>query len=155
MKRWLPVLLLGVAAMALSTPGADAQPVRRNQGGSINWAPYPSVYRVVGVDDYERVVSLSTGRSSTAVAHVPEWVFDLCLLSPGDLIRVDFFSREPDDPPLRAATIWPVALSGENRCKLARPPEPRATAPTDAVPPAAVRPADAIPGSARPALPLF
>jgi hypothetical protein len=151
MKRWLPVLL-GVAILTLSAPGADAQ-VRRNQGGSINWAPYPAVYRVVAVDDYDRAISLSSGRSSTAVAHVPEWVFDLCLLSPGDLIRVDFFVREPDDPPLRAATIWPVALSGENRCKRAGPAESQAAAPE--VPPAAVRPADVVPGTAAPSSPLF
>jgi hypothetical protein len=108
----------------------------------------------VGVDDYERVVELRTGRTATTVAHVPEWVFDTCLLSPGDLIRVDFFVREPDDPPLRAATIWPVALSGENRCKLAPPPESQATAPAD-LPPASVRPAEVAPGSPPRGRPLF
>lgn len=122
MKRWLSLVLLALAMAAL--PNAVAQDddvVRRNRGGTINFAPYPAVYRVVGVDDYNRVVALSAASGSTAQVHVPEWAFDLCRLQAGDLIRVDFAAANAGEPASQAATIWPVSLSGQDRCKRSPP----------------------------------
>jgi len=117
MKRWMPAVLLGLSVAALTNAAAqDDDLVRRNRGGTINAAPYPAVYRVAGVDDYNRIVWLRARNGSDSAVHVPEWVFDLCKLDGGDLVRVDFYSPDTSDPSLQAASIWPIALSGQDRC---------------------------------------
>jgi hypothetical protein len=40
--------------------------------------------------------------------HVPEGVYDLARLQPGDRIRVDFAVPSEGDSQLAAATIWPA-----------------------------------------------
>jgi hypothetical protein len=108
MKRWLPLLLAGLAVAGLPTAAAQEDGVRRNRGGTINLAPLPAVYIVLAVDDYHRIVRLRARSGATADVHVPEGVYDLERLAPGDRVRVDFRVPNEGDPQLAAATIWPA-----------------------------------------------
>jgi hypothetical protein len=108
MKRWLPLLLIGLAAAALPGVAAEDRPPYRNQGGTLNLAPRPGVYIVVAIDGYDRIVRLRARHGGTADVHVPEGVYDLARLQPGDRIRVDFAVPSEGDSQLAAATIWPA-----------------------------------------------
>ncbi len=104
------LLLLCAAAMFVASSGTAAQQdiVRRNQSGSINYAPRPAVYEVVAVDTYERVLQLRERSGAIVDVRVPEDVFDLSTLKPGDRLRVDFLVPNEGDPQRAAATVWPV-----------------------------------------------
>ena len=81
---------------------------RRNEGGSINYAPGPAVYDVLAVDADARTVRLRAANGRSGVVEVGESVYDLSRIKAGDRIKVDFVVPDAKNPQLRAASIWPA-----------------------------------------------
>jgi hypothetical protein len=107
MSRLLAMLFAAFAS--LPTIGASMdRPVRRNQSGTINYAPRPGVFTVVSVDAYNRTVRLRARNGAAADVYVGDRVYDLAKLKPGDRLQVDFLVPDDVDKRLAAATIWPL-----------------------------------------------
>lgn len=81
---------------------------RRNEGGTINYAPGPAVYDVLAVDADAKTVRLRAASGRTGVVQVGDSVYDLSKLKAGDRIKVDFVVPDEKNPQLRAASIWPA-----------------------------------------------
>ena len=77
-------------------------------GAALNYAPRPAVYTVVMVDPGGRSLRLRAADGRTGSVDVPQEVFDLKTLKPGDKIRVDFVAPDGTSKRLRAASIWPA-----------------------------------------------
>jgi hypothetical protein len=107
MPRLLAMLFAAVASLPTIGVAMD-RPVRRNQSGTINYAPRPGVFSVVAVDPYERIVRLRARNGAAADVYVRDGVYDLAKLKPGDRIQVDFLVPDDVDKRLAAATIWPL-----------------------------------------------
>jgi hypothetical protein len=112
MKGFTRRVLLGLLAATLLPP-ALAQVGggiggRRNEGGSINYAPGPAVYDVLAVDADARTVRLRAASGRSGVVEVGESVYDLSRIKAGDRIKVDFVVPDAKNPQLRAASIWPA-----------------------------------------------
>lgn len=101
-------LLLSALVAVLPPATSDNADARRNQSGSLNYAPRPGMFLVVAVDDTRNTVRLRARNGAEADVHVDERTFDLRSLNPGDIVQVDFLVPNEGDPPLAAATIWPV-----------------------------------------------
>jgi len=101
-----------VGALVLVTAQAsaadDSMTVHRNQAGTINYAPRPGVYTVVGVDPYNRMVRLRSRSGPVAEVYVGDGVYDLSKLQVGSQVRVDFLVPDENNERLAAATIWPL-----------------------------------------------
>jgi hypothetical protein len=95
-------LLAGPAACAF----AQNENRPRNQGGG-GGQPM-GVYNVVGVDTYARTVDLQAADGSVSTVKVPEGVYELHRLKPGDRVQVNFYTPDAMNPGLRAAAIYPV-----------------------------------------------
>lgn len=107
----LQLLAAALAAVSVQALAHGDLGVRRNQSGSINYAPLPAVYVVLAVDDYASTLTLLARNGATAEVEVSERGFDVSKLEPGDLVRVDFLVPNEygdEDEPLTAATIWPL-----------------------------------------------
>ena len=108
----MKLLRCAVSALVLVTAQAsaadDSTTVHRNRAGTINHAPRPGVYTVVGVDAYDRVVRLRDRNGGVAEVYVGDGVYDLSKLRVGGRVRVDFVVPDDNDERLAAATIWPL-----------------------------------------------
>lgn len=103
---WSLVLSALVAVLPPAT--TDNAAARRNQSGSLNYAPRPGMFLVVTVDSMQNIVRLRARNGAEADVHVDPRAFDLDRLRPGDVVQVDFLVPNDGDPPLSAATICPV-----------------------------------------------
>jgi hypothetical protein len=94
--------------LAGSAPFAFAQNENRprNQGGGGGQAM--GVYKVVSVDSYARTVDLQAADGSLSTVKVPEGVYELHKLKPGDRVQVNFYTPDAMNPGLRAAAIYPM-----------------------------------------------
>lgn len=104
----LHLLTAVLVAVSLQAAAQDASWGRRNQSGSINYAPLPGVFVVVDVDDYESTVKLRARNGATADVVVDDRVYDVSTLKPGDLVQVDFLVPNDNEDAPAAATIWPL-----------------------------------------------
>jgi len=66
----------------------------------------PGVFVVRAVDDRENIVQLTGAEGRTGSVYVPDDVFDVSELKPGDEIVVDFVVPADGDARLVAAAIW-------------------------------------------------
>jgi hypothetical protein len=108
MKAWGIAGALA-AALMIAAPSTTAQDAgRRMQGGGINYAPQPAVYRVLAVDTYGGTMTLRAADGRTGKVHVDSNIYDLSKLKEGDLVRVDFLVPDGMNPRLAAASVWPV-----------------------------------------------
>jgi hypothetical protein len=103
-------MLCLVASMSLPAfaqgSGAADPAVRRNESGSINWAPLPSSYTVVAVDSHRRTVTVRDRDGAVVEVRVDPHIYNLDRIAAGDQITIDFY--EPDgrhDGPA-AGAIW-------------------------------------------------
>jgi hypothetical protein len=109
MHRLFLVMILAVAALPPAmAQRADGGEGRRMQGGGINRAPMPQVFEVVSVDSYSRTVTIRASDGATGDVHVPEGVYDLSKLKPGEKIQVNFLVQDSNNQKPAAANIWPV-----------------------------------------------
>lgn len=104
----LHLIAAALVAVALQAVAQDDAKIRRNQSGSINYAPRPGVFVVLAVDDYARTVTLRARNGVTADVVVDDRAYDVSKLRPGDVIQVDFLVPNDEGEPLAAATIWPL-----------------------------------------------
>jgi hypothetical protein len=88
---------------------------RRNEGGTINYAPGPAIYEVLAVDADAKTVRLRAASGRTGVVQVGDAVYDLSRLKAGDRIKVDFVVPDEKNPQLRAASVWPAVGAGDAR----------------------------------------
>lgn len=104
-RRQFTVCLLGAAAIA--APAMAQVGERRRNQGSGGGQPLDS-FKVVSVDADARTIQLQAGDGSTSKVKVPDGVYDLDKLKPGDRIQVNFYVPDSMNPGLRAAAIYPV-----------------------------------------------
>jgi len=102
----LTVLFGALAEAQVGTGGVGPRPGIRNKGGG--GGEEPGVFQVVSVDSNGRMLQLRAADGSTANVKVPEGVYDLSKLNPGDKVQVNFYVPDSMNPGLRAAGIWPV-----------------------------------------------
>jgi hypothetical protein len=99
------VACLPPAAFAQGSGGADPT-VRRNESGSINWAPLPATYTVVAVNSHRRTVTVRDRDGAVAEVRVEPHIFDLDRIAPGDPITIDFYEPDGRHDGLAAGAIW-------------------------------------------------
>ena len=97
------ILTLSAAAQM---PGGDRG--RRDSPSAVNPAPPPALFTVVSVDEYARNLSLQAADGRRQTVLVPEGVYELSRLKPGDRVRVDFIVPDAANPQPAAAAIWPA-----------------------------------------------
>lgn len=78
----------------------------RNRGGG--GGPPMGIFKVVSIDTYARTVDLQAADGSVSTVKVPEGVYELNKLKPGDRIQVNFYVPDSMNPGLRAASIYPA-----------------------------------------------
>jgi hypothetical protein len=100
-------VFFGASADAQRVGGVGDRPGFRNQGG-VNQGQPPAVYVVVSVDNYAQSVRLRASDGSTADVFVPDGVYDLSKLNPGDKVQVNFLEADGMNNKLSAANIWPA-----------------------------------------------
>jgi hypothetical protein len=96
-----------LAAAAATGAVAQVDERRRNQGGGGGQAP--GVFAVLAVDTYARTVQLRGSDGTVSTARVPEGVYELSKLKPGDRIQVNFYVPDSMNPGLRVSAIWPAS----------------------------------------------
>lgn len=102
----LVVTLMQAAAAQQAQGGGER--LRRDNPTAVNPAPPPAVFSVVSVDTYGRNLSLQAADGTRRTVLVPEGVYELSRLKPGDRVRVDFIVPDAMNPQPAAAAIWPV-----------------------------------------------
>jgi hypothetical protein len=112
MKRLVRGVILA-ALVTLLTAGAVAQVRegdrgRRDNPTTVNPAPPPATFTVVSVDTYGRKLALQAADGTRRTVLVPEGVYDLSRLNPGDRVRVDFIVPDAMNPQPAVAAIWPA-----------------------------------------------
>jgi hypothetical protein len=114
MKRSGILVIVAVLTVTL-TQAATAQQaqgggerLRRDNPTAVNPAPSPATFTVVSVDTYGRNLTLQATDGSRRTVLVPEGVYPLSQLSPGDQVRVDFIVPDAMNSQPAAAAIWPV-----------------------------------------------
>jgi hypothetical protein len=108
MTRLLTLCAICFAAALAALPATAQDGGRRMQGGGINYAPQPAIYRVVDVDTYASTMTLRSADGRTGKVYVDSNVYDVSKLKQGDLVRVDFIVPDAMNPRLAAASVWPV-----------------------------------------------
>jgi hypothetical protein len=102
-RQFTALLLLGGSASYVFAQNENRP---RNQGGG-GGQPV-GVYDVVGVDTYARTIDLQGADGSVSTVKVPEGVYELHKLKPGDRVQVNFYTPDAMNPGLRAAAIYRV-----------------------------------------------
>jgi hypothetical protein len=114
MKQHVFAVIVAVLAVTLMQAAAAQQVqgggerLRRDNPSAVNPAPPPANFTVVSVDTYGRNVTLQAADGSRRTVLVPEGVYPLSRLNPGDQVRVDFVVPDAMNPQPAAAAIWPV-----------------------------------------------
>lgn len=98
------LLLAGLAAAVPSLAQNENRPRNRGGGGG----QPAGVFRVVSVDRDARTLRLQAADGSVSTVKVPDGVYELGKLNPGDRIQVNFYVPDDMNPGLRAAGIWPA-----------------------------------------------
>ena len=107
MKRRHLVTTLVLAGAATALPSfAQNENRPRNRGGG-GGQPV-GVFTVVSVDRDARTLRLQAADGSVSTVKVPDGVYELGKLNPGDRIQVNFYVPDDMNPGLRAAGIWPA-----------------------------------------------
>jgi hypothetical protein len=100
----LALFLAGPAAIAPALAQNENRPRNRGGGGG---QPV-GVFTVVSIDRDARTLQLQGADGTVSTVKVPDGVYELGKLSPGDRIQVNFYVPDAMNPGLRAAAIWPA-----------------------------------------------
>lgn len=107
MKRRDLVVALFLAGPVMTSPSfAQNENRPRNRGGG-GGQPV-GVFTVVSIDSDARTLRLQAADGTVSTVKVPDGVYELGKLSPGDRIQVNFYVPDAMNPGLRAAGIWPA-----------------------------------------------
>lgn len=98
------VFLAGLMAATRSFAQNENRPRNRGGGGG---QPV-GVFTVVSIDRDARTLQLRGADGSVSTVKVPDGVYELDKLNPGDRIQVNFYVPDDMNPGLRAAGIWPA-----------------------------------------------
>jgi hypothetical protein len=98
------VFLAGLMTVTVSSAQNENRPRNRGGGGG---QPV-GVFTVVSIDTDARTLRLRGADGSESTVKVPDGVYELGKLNPGDRIQVNFYVPDAMNPGLRAAGIWPA-----------------------------------------------
>lgn len=104
----IAVTLAATVAMDATAQMSGGARGHRDISTPVNPAPPPALFTVVSVDEYARNLSLQAADGRRQTVLVPEGVYELSRLKPGDRVRVDFIVPDAANPQPAAAAIWPA-----------------------------------------------
>jgi hypothetical protein len=96
--------LAGLMVMTASFAQNENRPRNRGGGGG---QPV-GVFTVVSIDQSARTLQLRGADGTVSTVKVPDGVYELGKLNPGDRVQVNFYTPDDMNPGLRAAGIWPA-----------------------------------------------